>query len=56
MNNSVTEWLNSQQENMVKLLGDLVNIDSNSFESRVSIKWLKGLENFLTHTQCHMKP
>ena len=32
MSNPVTEWLHSQQENMVNLLGDLVNIDSNSFD------------------------
>ena len=26
MSNPVTEWLNSQQENMVKLLADLVTV------------------------------
>lgn len=32
MKNPVVEWLDEQQDNMVELLADLVNIDSNSFD------------------------
>ena len=32
MTEPIIEWLNAQQENMLSLLADLVNIDSNSFD------------------------
>ena len=32
MTEPLVDWLNAQQENMLFLLGDLVNIDSNSFD------------------------
>ena len=32
MSNQVIDWLESQQDNMLGLLGELVNIDSNSFD------------------------
>ena len=32
MTNAVIDWLNSQQNNMVEFLAELVNIDSNSFD------------------------
>ena len=32
MSNRVIDWLESQQDNMLDLLGELVNIDSNSFD------------------------
>jgi glutamate carboxypeptidase len=32
MSNQVIDWLESQQDNMLDLLGELVNIDSNSFD------------------------
>ena len=32
MTEPLIDWLNAQQENMLSLLADLVNIDSNSFD------------------------
>ena len=32
MGEPIVEWLNQQQDNMVELLRDLVDIDSNSFD------------------------
>ncbi|MBT4354121.1 MAG: M20/M25/M40 family metallo-hydrolase, partial [Rhodospirillaceae bacterium] len=34
MSNPLTQWLVSQQQEMIKLLADLVNIDSNSFDKK----------------------
>ena len=33
MGEPIVEWLNQQQDNMVELLRDLVDIDSNSFNT-----------------------
>ena len=32
MGEPIVEWLNQQQDNMVELLRDIVDIDSNSFD------------------------
>ena len=32
MTEPIIDWLNAQQQNMLSLLADLVNIDSNSFD------------------------
>ena len=54
MSNPVTEWLDSQQENMVKLLADLVNIDSNSFDKQGVDKVAERLREFFdAHSVTH---
>ena len=54
MSNPITEWLNSQQENMVKLLADLVNIDSNSFDKQGVDKVAERLREFFDeHSVTH---
>ncbi|HUG57944.1 MAG TPA: M20 family metallopeptidase [Candidimonas sp.] len=43
---SITSWLASQQDNMLGLLEDLVNIDSNSYDKPGVINVFKRLETF----------
>ena len=46
MSNQVIEWLQSQQDNMLDLLGELVNIDSNSFDKAGVDRVAKRLAEF----------
>ena len=46
MSNQVIDWLESQQDNMLDLLGELVNIDSNSFDKAGVDRVAKRLAEF----------
>lgn len=43
---SVTDWLASQHDNMLELLEDIVNIDSNSYDKPGVVNVFKRLETF----------
>ena len=46
MSNQAIDWLESQQDNMLDLLGELVNIDSNSFDKAGVDRVAKRLAEF----------
>ena len=56
MTEPIIDWLNAQQQNMLSLLADLVNIDSNSFDKVGVDKVADRLQAFLIITVFHMKP
>ena len=56
MSEPMIDWLNAQQQNMLSLLADLVNIDSNSFDKVGVDKVADRLQAFLIIMVFHMKP
>jgi hypothetical protein len=56
MSNQAIDWLESQQDNMLDLLGELVNIDSNSFDKAGVDRVAKRLAEFLMPSPFRTKP
>ena len=56
MGEPIVEWLNQQQDNMVELLRDLVDIDSNSFDKAGVDRVGARLTAFLMTMKSRMKP